>query len=239
MIKPEVLHKMVMSNAVIPIRFNQHRMLIDGRGVLYWPRHDMLVFSDLHFEKGSFLTQFAHPLPRFDTTDTIKRMANIIEEYEPKQLICLGDSFHDMNAGKRMQADDIGAINELVSGVDKWVWVLGNHDPEVPQALHGMRAPYFKLNNILFVHEPETLGVEKFTDCEAQVIGHFHPKSTHKLKERKVTGKSFLLGNNLMIMPAFGKYTGGLDSEHEAIQSLFDEQHAQAFLCYHMKVYMV
>lgn len=237
MIVAEALHQLVMQNTVIPIRFCSTRMIADGRGVLFWPQHDLLIFSDLHFEKGSFLSQFAHPLPRFDTRETLSRMAGLIREYSPAHVICLGDSFHDGNAEKRMQADDVAAINILIDRVERWSWVLGNHDPEIPQNLAGERCHYLCLDEVLFVHEPENLDLQD--TCSAQIVGHFHPKTRYKLSNKNVTGKSFLVGEALLLMPAFGKYTGGLSSDHEAIKALFPTSTPQILLSYHTKLFML
>lgn len=237
MINAEALHALVMSNRVIPIRFADQRFIVDGCGVLFWPKHELLIFSDLHFEKGSFLTQFAHPLPRFDTRETLKRMQGLIAEYMPKQVICLGDSFHDGNAHKRMQSDDIMAINELIASVESWLWILGNHDPDIPQSLSGQREKWLMLDQILFVHEPEDLpGYEAFS---GQVVGHFHPKTSYTLSNKTVTGKCFLIGDALLLMPAFGKYTGGLSSEHSVIKALFEKKKPQILLTYHTKLFML
>lgn len=237
MINAEALHALVMNNTVIPIRYCDTRIIIDGRGVLFWPQHQVLIFSDLHFEKGSFLTQFAHPLPRFDTRDTINRMRFLIAEYVPQHVICLGDSFHDGNAEKRMQSDDIDALNELLMMVDRWTWVLGNHDPDIPQSLAGERVPWLQIDTLLLVHEPEDLSWHP--ECAGQIVGHFHPKTSYKLTTKKVTGKSFLIGDELLLMPAFGKYTGGLNSDDPAITSLFPKKNPQILLTYHKKLFML
>jgi hypothetical protein len=226
-----------MNNNVIPIRFCDKRMIVDGRGILYWPQHDLLVFSDLHFEKGSFLTQFAHPLPRFDTRETISRMQSAITDYAPKQVLCLGDSFHDGNAEKRMQYEDIIALNQLVEAVEIWTWILGNHDPEIPASLGGTRAPWIALDALLFVHEPESLS--QHIECIGQIVGHFHPKTSCKVNNKTITGKSFIMGDDVLLMPAFGKYTGGLSSDHKAIKSLFVKNNPQILLTYHKKLFML
>ena len=69
MITPESLKTLLLNHQVIPVKFSGHRLLLDADGVLVWPQQDLLIFSDLHLEKGSFLSQFANPLPRFDSTN--------------------------------------------------------------------------------------------------------------------------------------------------------------------------
>ncbi|WP_395338070.1 ligase-associated DNA damage response endonuclease PdeM [Ningiella sp. W23] len=242
MIAQEQLKQYVLDNTIIPVKFCDHKLIVDGRAVLFWPAHDLLVFSDLHFEKGSFLSQFAHPLPRFDTRETIKRMEHLISIYQPSVVICLGDSFHDGNAGSRLESDDIAAINDMVRSVTKWIWVLGNHDPDIPESLLGKRQHHCIFSGVLFVHEPEEISTFKAMNgefCDSQIVGHYHPKTSYKLSHKKLTDKSFIVGEDLLLMPAFGKYTGGLNSNSEVIKSLFDGKKMQILLTYHTKLFML
>lgn len=225
-----------MDHFVIPVKFAGQRLLLDGSGVLIWPQHDLLVFSDLHLEKGSFLSQFANPLPRFDCTETLKRMQLMMIRYDCRHVICLGDSLHDGNALSRMQNKDLEQLNTLIRSVEKWTWVLGNHDPEIPDDILGLRASYVQLSNILLVHEPELLS--EFANVDAQIIGHFHPKSTYKLVNRKVSGKSFVCDEDILLMPAFGKYTGGLDINDKAFLPIFKRRNANVYLSYRQKIYL-
>nr|WP_136251073.1 ligase-associated DNA damage response endonuclease PdeM [Ningiella ruwaisensis] len=237
MINSEKLKSLVLENTVIPFKFASQRFLADGRAVLFWPEQDLLVFSDLHFEKGSFLTQFAHPVPRFDTRETVKRMSQLISEYQPKTVLCLGDSFHDVNARSRIEKEDLENINQLVMQTKRWVWILGNHDPDIPETLAGERAHSLLLDEILFVHEPED--ISNHTHCKAQVVGHFHPKTSYKLTHKKVTGKSFVFDEKLLLMPAFGKYTGGLSTSSEIIGSLVNKNNCQIMLTFNKKLFML
>lgn len=242
MINAETLHALVLNNFAIPIRFCGARMIVDGRGVLYWPQHDLLIFSDLHFEKGSFLTQFAHPVPRFDTKETLSRMQTLLDDYKPSHVLCLGDSFHDVNADKRIQAEDVDKLNTMISQVAKWTWVLGNHDPAVPSMLLGKSMPYVNMDGILLTHEPEDLVNDPAMQalaCKGQIIGHFHPKTAYKVNQRRITGKSFLLGESLLIMPAFGKYTGGLSSDDGVFKTLFANKAPEILLSYNKKLFML
>jgi len=236
LITPDALKALLMNHQVIPIKFAGQRLLLDGCGVLVWPQKDLLVFSDLHLEKGSFLTQYANPVPRFDSKDTLKRMQIMMARYDCQHVVCLGDSLHDTNALSRMQNDDLKQLNDLVSSIAQWTWILGNHDPDIPPAIFGERAAYLQLDNLLLVHEAETLS--DFANAEAQIIGHFHPKSSFKLSSRKVTGKSFVSASDILLMPAFGKYTGGLDIRDEAFTSLFTRSSAKVYLTYHQKIYL-
>lgn len=240
MIAAELLQQRLAANQVIPIKFSGHRLLLDAAGVLIWPAQDLIIFSDLHLEKGSFLSQFANPLPRFDSKDTLKRMAQMVAIYDCQTVVCLGDSLHDGNALSRMQFDDLFALNSMVESVQNWTWILGNHDPEIPLAIKGERAPHLQKQDLLLVHEPENLA--EFEGVRAQIIGHFHPKSSYRISNRKVTGKCFVCANNILLMPAYGKYTGGLDVKHEAFKPMLGsrkEADYSLFLLYNSRIYML
>jgi DNA ligase-associated metallophosphoesterase len=251
MITPQDLKALLMNHRVIPVKFAGHRMLLDAGGVLLWPQQKVLIFSDLHLEKGSFLTQFANPLPRFDSKDTLKRMQLMISRYDCDHIVCLGDSLHDKNALARMQDDDLDQLNTLVASVPKWTWVLGNHDPDIPPEILGERAPFLHISNVLLVHEPEDithinaslssaiLFADGYTQIDAQIIGHYHPKATYKLANHKVTGKTFVCAETVLLMPAFGKYTGGLDIDDEAFKPIFNRNKVLVYLSYHQKIYLL
>jgi hypothetical protein len=250
MIELTALKALLMNHQIIPVKFAGHRMLLDAGGVLIWPQQDLLIFSDLHLEKGSFLTQFANPLPRFDSKDTLKRMQLIMARYDCDHIVCLGDSLHDGNALARMQPDDLSSLNALVKSVQKWTWVLGNHDPDIPPEILGDRAPFLHIQNLLLVHEPEDINAineksslkpllsKEASKIEGQIIGHYHPKSSYRLANRKVTGKSFVCGDDILLMPAFGKYTGGLDIKDSVFKPLLKSKEVLVYLTYHHKIYL-
>lgn len=237
MIEAQELHKLLINNQVIPIKFVCHRLILDANGVLYWPKHDLIIFSDLHLEKGSFLSQFANPLPRFDSSETIKRMLYVCELYQPQSVICLGDSFHDGNALNRMEETDLRKLNQLIVDIPNWHWVLGNHDPDIPQVVKGERGKTVHIDNLLFVHEPEN--IQEFESIDGQIIGHYHPKSSYKIANRKVSGKSFVCADSILLMPAFGKYTGGLDIKDRVFDNVYDRKHSQVYMTFNRRIYML
>lgn len=218
------------------VDFVRNRIILDASGTLFWPAYDLLVFSDLHFEKGSFLSQFANPLPRLDTQKTLKNMQNVLTLYQPNWVICLGDSFHDGNAISRMDLCNVEELNSMVNSVLNWQWILGNHDPEIPKQIAGQSSVNLTVNNLLLVHEPEEKIKER--QVEAQIIGHFHPKMRVKKMGHTMSGKCFVVGNEVLLMPAFGQYTGGLSIDHEAIKNTIGKPSLTYFL-YEQKIFNI
>lgn len=198
------------------ITFAGHEMLLDAGRALYWPAHGLLIVSDLHFGKGTFLSRHGSPLPIHDTYDTLQRLSAVIARYQPQRVIALGDSFHDLRAYQSLTRQDRHDLHALIAGVSQWDWVLGNHDPQIEDDLPGDFHKVIEQDGVLFSHERDDSSVP-------QVIGHFHPKAMMRIGGRRVCGPSFMISQHLLIMPAFGSYTGGLDCADPAIAELMDD----------------
>jgi DNA ligase-associated metallophosphoesterase len=200
------------------ITFAGQRLWLDADGAVYWPEQRLLLVSDLHLEKASFLAQTGAPLPRYDTRRTLQLLAELIARYAPDQVVCLGDSFHDRRAYHRLAAEDEAELSRLVASVAQWHWILGNHDPALDDALSGNRHTALVIEGIHFLHQPVEGDMP-------QIVGHFHPKITVKLAQQRVSGKSFVRDARLLILPSLGSFTGGLDVRDDAIRSLVADPH--------------
>ena len=71
-----------------------------------------------------------------------------------------------------------------------------------------------------------------------QIIGHYHPKANLKLRAGKASGKCFIFDEKLMIIPAFGVSTGGLNITDKAISKLFSNT-PDVYFCYKAKLYHI
>lgn len=205
------------------IRFAHEELCLDGSGALYWPMQEMLIVSDLHLEKGSFLAQFGAALPQYDSRDTLERLQQLIARYQPRKVVCLGDSFHDCKALQRLSAEDSAQLDAMVTACDQWLWVLGNHDSSMEFCFNGDTAVYEDIGDIRLTHEPDDA-------AKNQIIGHFHPKLRMRLGGQRLSGKCFLLSDAMLVMPAFGSYTGGLDCEDAALTGLSATPFGRYFL---------
>jgi len=188
--------------------------LLDGSGALVLPERQTVVFADLHFEKGSAFAERGALLPPYDSAATLDRMEAVLALYEPARVICLGDSFHDIGGGGRMAGPLSGRLRRLADRYD-WLWIAGNHDPEIPDNAGGTAVGDYAIGNLVFLHEPagKSGGVE--------ICGHFHPKARIKAGPRRITRPCFVGDSSLLILPSFGAYTGGLDIMNPAVAGLF------------------
>jgi uncharacterized protein len=199
-------------------------VVFDLSGAMYLPYGEILVVSDLHFEKSSSYARSRQFLPPYDTKVTLDALEATIRDFAPKTVICLGDSFHDPFCAERLQLADIERFGSLARGRN-WIWVEGNHDPEIPYMLVGDRVAELAIGPLTFRHLPQ-----KGEAGEGEVAGHLHPAARIFRRGRSVRRACFATDGKRLIMPAFGALTGGLSLSHIAFKGLFERETLTAYL---------
>ncbi len=96
----------------------------------------------------------------------------------------------------------------------EWLWIVGNHDPALPEAIGGEVAEELAISGLTLRHEPD-LG----TPCE--LAGHLHPVGKVVRRGGGVRRRCFVTDGARCVMPAFGAYAGGLNVCDPAFQPLF------------------
>jgi DNA ligase-associated metallophosphoesterase len=200
-------------SAPVALRLNGTEILADISGALFWPERRLLAVADLHLEKGSGFASRGRLLPPYDTAATLLALAAAIERHDPAVVLCLGDSFHDMEAPGRLGRTDRSKLSRMTRERD-WIWIAGNHDPAPPASLGGRVQGELVLGPLVFRHIAATAAV-------GEVSGHFHPKAGLSWRGRYVGGRCFVGDERRLILPAFGAYAGGLDVLDPAIRQLF------------------
>lgn len=186
----------------------------DPSGALYWPAQRTLVVADLHLEKGSAAAEKGRLLPPYDTRSTLRRLAAVMDQYDPDRVIALGDSFHDEAAVERLPRADRETLSILRQGRE-WYWITGNHDPDLPDWLGGIVCPALTIEGIKFRHEPQN------GSRSHEVAGHLHPAARLTRRGSSVRRKCFISNGARLIVPAFGAYAGGLNVLDKTFQALF------------------
>src|SRR5690349_15606634 len=85
----------------------------DCLGALYWAEERLLVVADLHLEKGSSFARRGQLLPPYDTSETLARLARLIDRHTPRVVVCLGDNFHDGGGPARLSPQDRASLAGL------------------------------------------------------------------------------------------------------------------------------
>ncbi|HXQ50872.1 MAG TPA: ligase-associated DNA damage response endonuclease PdeM [Stellaceae bacterium] len=196
------------------IVLNGASLAAEPSGALWWGDEGTLVVADLHLEKGSSFAQGGVMLPPYDTIATLERLARSMRA-ELRRVICLGDSFHDRDGPLRLAAGDAARLAALTRSRE-WIWIAGNHDPDLPQAIGGrMVADELRIGPLVFRH------IAAARQERGEVSGHYHPKAGVTLRGRRFGGPCFLYDGARLVLPAFGAFTGGLDAAAPELRALF------------------
>lgn len=181
-------------------------------GALWWPEQQLLCVSDLHLGKSERMARRSGAiLPPYDSQDTLDRLAGDLERTHAATVICLGDSFDDLDASLSLPGPERLRIATLQAG-RRWVWIEGNHDPG-PVELGGAHLAEWTCDTLTFRHIAQS-------GAKGEISGHYHPKATLRTRGRSITRPAFLLDSHRLILPAFGTYTGGLRSSDQVLTDL-------------------
>ena len=184
------------------------KLVATPEGALWLPDHALIVVSDLHLGKANRIARREGRLtPPYEVMETLTRLADVLEAYRPRTVICLGDSFDDDLAVAEISEEERAAIASLMAG-RRWIWIAGNHDP-APTELGGAHLAEHAVGALTFRHIAKQGAV-------GEVSGHYHPKA--RLRGRR---PCFLADDSRVILPAFGVYTGGLTIADPLFDDLF------------------
>jgi DNA ligase-associated metallophosphoesterase len=185
------------------------RLVALASGALWVPDAKMLVVADLHFGKAERIARREGRLtPPYEARETLSRLTEVVDLFEPSEVICLGDSFDDDAVAASLSDEIATGLARLMVG-RSWIWILGNHDPG-PTGLGGAHLAALQRGALVFRHIAEMVAV-------GEVSGHYHPKVWLRGQGRP----AFLIDKNRVILPAFGAYTGGLDVTDAVFDALF------------------
>ena len=199
-----------------------HLFMATGTQALYWPTRKLVAVSDLHLGKSERIARRSGQFfPPYETRDTLDRLEAIIAHFNPETVVCLGDSFDDIEAEQNLAPEAVDQVNLLMAGRD-WVWIEGNHDPG-PLEFGGRHLVQMTVDGITFRH------IASDAPKGVEISGHYHPKARVALRGRSVTRPCFLFDQRRVIMPSFGTYTGGLFSTDPTLANLMDHD-ARAIL---------
>ena len=178
-------------------------------GALWWAAHRLLCVSDLHLGKSDRIARRRGVmLPPYETRATLDKLDALIDALAPAIVVCLGDSFDDLDAAESLDEVEELQLARQQAGRD-WIWIEGNHDPG-PVDLGGRHLNEYRQDGIVFRHIATH-------DGTGEISGHYHPKCG---VGKGGTRPAFLIDGRRAILPAFGAFTGGLRATHPTLQSL-------------------
>ncbi len=184
-------------------------------------------------------------LPISAPDDTIDRLAALVSEYHPTQLVLLGDIVHRALPlpAIRSQLESLAARLSSVT----IRWIAGNHDRRLGSLLPecGLSAvvlePELSLPPHLLMHGDETDpaaaagSLARLGPGGSLIMGHEHPAiHLHDRVTTSVKCPCFLAASRVLILPAFSTWAAGSNIRSSQFLSVFAREalfsHAYAIL---------
>ena len=189
----------------LPLTFGGHAMELLADRAIYWPAANTLIVADLHVGKASVFRARGLPVPTGITSKDLARLTTLVQQTAAERVLILGDFLHAKES------------HDAATHVEQWrdrhrdvavEIVPGNHDRTV-----GLLDPALKFvvhggthaeAGLMFTHDPAEVH-----DLPV-LAGHLHPQA--RLGDFDGSGASvpcFSVETGLLILPAFGTFTGG------------------------------
>lgn len=177
-----------------------------------WLDRGWLVVADAHFGKAAAFRARGLPVPQGTTSANLARLGSLIEALRPTRLVFLGDLLH---AREAKAGDTMAQLSRWRAAQARLPITLveGNHDRQagaLPPAL-GIEvvAEPWQADGLAFCHHPQR------RDGAAVVAGHLHPCVRLQGATDALRLPCFWQRDGLLLLPAFGEFTGGAPIERE------------------------
>ena len=183
------------------IKINNQTFTLHQFGTIFWEEKNTLLISDVHLGKVAHFRKHGMAIPNEAIFENFTRLNVVIDFFNPKIIIFLGDLFHSkMNKEWELFANWTKEIRQEI------ILVEGNHDIIAKYNYEDLNIKVYGelvIDNFLLTHHP-TEKNEFFNFC-----GHIHPGIKLKGIGRQYLNLScFFQKPNQMILPAFGEFTG-------------------------------
>jgi DNA ligase-associated metallophosphoesterase len=185
----------------------------------FWAERSLLGLSDVHLGKAESLQRMGLPIPSGSHHLDLRRMTALIEKYNPRQILILGDWIH------RSDSWTPEIIYDLQDFFDRhrnrlWTLLLGNHE----RGSH----PYLEQLPIELIDGHLDMGPFTFThghlpkqSARYRIEGHVHPVITLCDGPLKMRFPCFVLKPKVMLIPSFGTLTGGFETKLQPEARIF------------------
>ncbi|NJE54945.1 metallophosphoesterase [Thermococcus sp. 21S9] len=172
-----------------------------------------LIIADLHLGYEIAMAREGFYLPRV-FHEVVGDLKELIKREGPKRLIINGDLKHSFIPEWRERAELKAFFEEIVPLVDEVVLVRGNHDV----GTLWLRELGVEVVDELDLGKWKLVHGHKVVEGERFIIGHEHPAI--RLRDEVgaiVKVPAFLLGEKLIVLPAFSPWAYGNDVLREIV----------------------
>ncbi len=178
--------------------------LLPERALLL-PEYDTLVIADWHLGKGAHFRKAGIFMPVLPADKDTMRLQSLLDRYEVKTVIFLGDLFHSDLNSEWLVFERFRTANPFI----RFVLTRGNHDilPDglLEKAAVDVMPSYSIVPHIHCTHHPEENGFAG----RLNIAGHVHPGCLIRTKGKQAYRlPCFYFHKQTLLLPAFGMLTG-------------------------------
>ena len=183
------------------IKLLNNSFILHPYGAMYWTAKSCLFIADIHLGKSTHFRKNGSAIPDFTDVENYRKLDILLQEFDVKQILFLGDLFHSV-------------YNSSWSAFEDWVkrqkckfdLVIGNHDVISTHHFNKIGIKTYKnlqIDDFSFTHHPQK-NPETFNFC-----GHLHPGFRLRGNGKQLLNLAcFYLQPKQMVLPAFGEFTG-------------------------------
>jgi DNA ligase-associated metallophosphoesterase len=186
---------------------------------IYYPACRALLIADAHFGKAAAYRKLGQPVPHGTTQSNLQRLDALLERHPCEQLIFLGDFLH---APGSHAPTTLAALQDWRAKHPELdiTLIRGNHDkragdPPLALSFKVVTEPLL-LGPFALQHEPDPHP----THCV--LAGHVHPMfRLYGRGRQSLRLPCFYVRERMLLLPAFGAFTGGMDIRPDANGRVF------------------
>ena len=171
---------------------------------IWWPKHSMVICAVVHIGKAAHFRAAGIPIPTEVNAANLSNLLSVLQQFNPKSLLFLGDLFHSWSNNEWVDLTDCLA---QFKGLETLL-IRGNHEVEQSRMYETMGFTVYEsllVDAILFTHEP----LAKQPEGIFNLCGHIHPAIQLKgVARQRLRLPCFHFGPRQGILPAFGEFTG-------------------------------
>lgn len=219
----------------LSIEYRGVRLSLSPERCIYLPTSDKLILSDVHLGKEAVFQRHGLGIPDGIATADISRINKLLQSFEPRELMILGDLVHTL---PQTRESWLPAFANLVEDHPQTSFhvVTGNHDKPGTHKLLPATVNWHQEiieDNMRFTHFPRFTGPAGWqqlasnrqtivvadnpsakqsveSDSNLNFAGHIHPSYVLKARGKKNSLRmpAYWFSGNQIVLPAFGEFTG-------------------------------
>ena len=188
------------------------------RRAVWWPARRTAVVADVHLGKDQIFRRSGIAIPAAVLETELSMLDSLVQQTGCERLLVLGDWVHAPPADGEAWPDSISNWRDRHAqlAIDL---VLGNHDRQLAGWLREWRIEAHvepvMINGLALFHE-----VDSETPATG-MSGHMHPVAWLRSGREKVRLPAFARRGDHLVLPAFGRFTGGFDGLQKDAWNLY------------------